>query len=206
MKKQYWLGVLVVLVIGCSNKKFETIRKYDDNKQLKEEYILRKEDAIKHGIYKKYRAGKLAEEGTYENGQLEGIYIFYYDNGQKEIEATYQAGEYVGGYISYFKNGKIEQEGTYNTAHQMEGIWKTYYPNGQVRETVTMQAGVEDGIFVEYHENGHKKTEGIYVPSQFGIEDGGVENGELKEYDETGKLVTIKDCKMGHCKTTWKAE
>jgi len=51
---------------------------------------------------------------------------------------------------------------------------------------------------VEYHPNGSLKAEGQYLNGDF-------EQGELKLYDETGRLVRIMDCEQGVCRTRWQA-
>jgi len=40
-----------------------------------------------------YENGNKKEMGTYKNGELEGPYTTWYENGQKELEGTYRNGK-----------------------------------------------------------------------------------------------------------------
>ncbi len=51
----------------------------------------------------------------------------------------------------------------------------------------------------EYHPNGQLKAEGYY-------KNGDKEEGLLKLYNETGKLVKTMNCNSGICRTVWKAK
>ena len=66
-----------------------------------------------------------------------------------------------------------------------------------------MHNNTESGPFTEYWPNGNLMTEGVYME----IEEGeSAENGELKEYDESGRLIRIAECENGVCRTKWKLE
>jgi antitoxin component YwqK of YwqJK toxin-antitoxin module len=111
----------------------------------------------------------------------------------------YRNGQYHGKYQKFFENGqlKIEQEFADGA---MQGFSLRYYPNGVLEEKVTICDNEENGPFWEYWENGNLKTEGNYAPS----EEASLEQGELKEYDESGQLIRIADCNKGVCPTHWK--
>ena len=57
----------------------EVVRTYHDNKQLKEEYCLINNKI--EGLYKNYCDEKLYKICNYVNGQLNGEFKQYYENG-----------------------------------------------------------------------------------------------------------------------------
>ena len=197
-------SLIVGILISC-NSPYEEMVSKDDAGNLVSSYTIRKEDGVKEGVYQLYIEGIISEKGEYKDGKQEGIRTLFYKSGKKQVEETYVNGN-ITAKKTYFENGTLKSEGQYDEAVAMSGKWKYYYQNGTIKEIVTFKNNVEDGVFVEYYENGNKKAEGTYVPMSFGIEVEGKEDGELKEYNEKGELVTKKQCKTGICKVIWTAE
>lgn len=193
---------------SCGKKEFEVIKRYDAAGTLQEEYTIRISTATQHGAYTKYYADKkLQETGFYKNGVQDSLRIIYHANGNKQVEEYYADGKIGGVYKAYFETGQLEEEGGYDAESTMRGKWKYYYPSGKLKEVITFHNNVENGPFIQYHPNGKKQAEGTYVPFALGaVEEEGVEQGELKEYDINGELIIIKDCNLGRCKTTWSKE
>ncbi len=158
----------------------------------------RREDGLKEGIFRMFdEEGRLYEQSTYEQGRLHGLRILFFPDGDTLSVETHKSGQYQGPYRLYHENGRLELKGQY-IDNVMAGSWERYYPNGQLRERVRFQDNQENGPFVEYHPNGSLKAEGQYLNGDF-------EQGELKLYDETGRLVRIMDCEQGVCRTRWQA-
>jgi len=193
------LGVFVLFQIFCKQNPLETVENRDAEGRL-ERWQRRKTDFAKEGLYQRFAAnGILLEEANYVNDTLEGERKYFYPNGTVESIERYRRGQYHGKYQKFYENGQlqIEQEFVNGT---MQGLSLRYYPNGVLEEKVTIRDNEENGPFWEYWENGNLKTEGNYAPS----EDGNLEQGELKEYDESGQLVRIAHCDKGVCPTRWK--
>ena len=70
---------------------------------------------------------------TYKNGNRDGRYATWYENGQKKDEGIYKGGKKEGLWISWFENGKIKYNGNYINDKN-------------------------DGEFIEGEENGDQKT------------------------------------------------
>lgn len=201
----FFLRLGVVLLVAfqtfCTQNPIETTEARNDRGQL-ERWQRRKDNFAKEGLYQRFSPeGKLLEEAHYVADSLEGERKYFFPNGTIESIERYQKGQIHGKYQTFYENGqlKIEQE-FLNGA--LSGLSLRYYPNGTIQEKVTLKDNVENGPFSEYHENGNLKTEGIYAPNEDGDE--GLEQGELKEYDSTGQVVRIADCKDGMCLTRWK--
>lgn len=198
----YWLTAAILLLSHsfCKPKNaVETIETLDAEGRL-ERYQRRTSDSAKEGLYQKFRPDKtLLEESHYRNDTLEGERKYFYPNGKVESVEQYKRGVIEGKFQKFYENGALRVEQTYvNGALNGESIG--FYPNGVVSERVTLRNNEEDGPFTEYYENGKIKAEGTYIPG----DDGPLENGELKEYDESGTLVRIAECVSGTCTTKWK--
>jgi antitoxin component YwqK of YwqJK toxin-antitoxin module len=189
--------LLLFSISACNTETIDTQNEYGQRVR----YERRKDDFAKHGRFVRYHDnGKLAEEATYANDTLEGERRLFYPGGQLESVEIYTKGVLNGPFRRYHENGALYIEQEFRNG-VMEGFSLRYYPNGQLEEKVTIRNNEEDGPFVEYYENGKKKAEGSYI-----FDEEALEQGELKEYDESGELIRIADCERGICRTRWKKE
>ena len=194
-------GVFLFCLVYCGNSPVETVEHRDERGQL-ERFERRKKDYAKEGLYQRFASsGQLLEEARYSNDTLHGERKYFYANGTVESIEHYSNGVFHGKYQKFYETGSIQVEQEFVNG-ALEGLNIAYYPNGVVKEKVTLRNNEEDGPFTEYYENGALKAEGRYIPG----ENVAVEQGELREYDETGQLVRIADCQSGICRTRWKKE
>jgi antitoxin component YwqK of YwqJK toxin-antitoxin module len=201
MKFTLQILLFSIFLWACNQSDIEIIEIKDNNQQLVEQYQQSKKDKAKVGFYKKFGANNtLIEEATYINGQLDGKQNFYYQNGKLEITQTYLHGRLNGKYQKFYENGKVSIEQDYVNG-VMDGFSIAYYENGNMKEKVTMKENEENGPFTEYHENGNLKAEGTYMTPDDTDFVGNKEQGELKLYDENGKLEKVMMCELGVCKT-----
>ncbi len=150
------------------------------------------------GAYERHSAeGILIEEAFYRQGQLDSLRVLFYEKGDTQVVEHYRLGQFEGEYRYYYENGQLQLVGNYVDG-AMEGKWRKYYDDGTLMETVTFRDNEENGPFVEYYPNGNLKAEGAYLQGDF-------EQGELKLYDEEGRLIRKMQCEKGICRTTWVA-
>ena len=69
--------------------------------------------------------GKLNEEGN-----RQGLWVSYYDNGTKWSESYYDNGIVDGHSITFFPNGKVRYIGEYKQGEK-SGVWKFYDESGE---------------------------------------------------------------------------
>lgn len=187
--------------LACVNSPVETVEHRNERGQM-ERFERRKKDFAKEGLYQRFSSdGGLLEEAHYRNDTLDGERKYFYPGGKPESTEQYQKGVYHGKYRKFYENGTLQLEQEFVNG-VLEGLSIAYYPSGVVKEKVMLRDNAENGPFTEYYENGVLKAEGSYIPG----EDLPLEQGELKEYDETGQLVRIADCQSGICRTRWKKE
>ncbi|MFN0214006.1 MAG: hypothetical protein ACKVT2_07095 [Saprospiraceae bacterium] len=196
-----WSAVFVlVFQTFCTQNPLETIEGKNDRGQL-ERWQRRKDNLTKEGLFQRFsQEGVLLEEAHYHADSLDGERKYYTPDGKLESIERYQNNKIHGKFQSFYADGRVKIEQDFLQG-ALTGYSIRYYPNGNVQEKVMLKDNVENGPFTEYHENGNLKTEGTYVPNE---ENDGVEDGELKEYDETGQLIRIADCRNGTCLTRWK--
>jgi antitoxin component YwqK of YwqJK toxin-antitoxin module len=135
-----------------------------------------------------FLSGKREESGRYVKGQRHGPWYIFNEDGSVRIQILYENDQYV----------KDKKE---------NGVFKEYYEDDQPKSEVMWKSGRKQGPFKEYHANGHwmerpvkvgpaerpksdmervlegqtVKREGTYVNDLL--------EGEVKEYDESGRLV-----------------
>lgn len=194
------LAIFLMSNSACKENPKETVETHDDDGRL-ERFQRNKKDFAKEGLYQKLSPeGVLIEEAHYHLNVLEGERKYFFPGGAVESIENYKNGQIHGKYLKFFENGspRITQEFVEGA---MQGLSIRYYPNGTIEERVTIKDNEENGPFQEYYENGNLKVEGNYAPSDT---ESALEQGELKEYDESGQLVRIADCVDGRCTTRWK--
>lgn len=194
------IALVAILLASCNSTPVETTEAKNDRGQL-ERWQRRKDTFVKEGLYQRLSPeGALLEEAHYKGDSLEGERKYFFANGNSESVENYRNNKLDGKFRAFYESGQLKIEQDFANG-AMTGMSIRYYPNGQVEEKVTMKDNVENGPFSEYYENGKLKTEGVYAPNNEGD---GLEEGELKEYDDNGQLIRIADCKSGMCLTRWK--
>lgn len=164
--------------------------------------------------------GKLKSESVYQNGEPEGRMIFYFPDGKKEIEGGMVNGDRDGTWYYFNKDGTVQLQVLYAKGQLLKerkenGVFKEYYDDEQLLSEVTYKKGKREGPFAEYYDNGRwemkpmqpdpvlgtpndvervlrgqtKKKEGSYINDLL--------EGEVKEYDEKGKVVKVTRYQAG---------
>ena len=156
--------------------------------------------------------GQLKSQATYVNGLAEGQMTFYHPNGSKEIGGVVVQGVRNGTWLYFNSDGSLQLQALYKNGELVKerkenGTFKDHFDDEQLKSEETFKSGKREGKFTEYHHNGKwelktvpadpikgtpedmerilvgqtKKREGTYKNDLL--------EGELKEYDEKGKLV-----------------
>jgi len=198
--------------------------KLDDESSKKtfiptKEFFCRMKNGVKNGDYIKYNEDYIKiEEGTFLNGKQEGMWYYYFKEGNLDSKGKYIQGDGSnlgntgiprngrnGLWISYHKNGNLAQEAIYKNG-LIEGSFKSYYENGKLQEESTMINDLENGISKYYYENGNLQEETNYFEGEkdgkgkIYYDDGSIKTeytakkglleGKCKHYYETGKIKT----------------
>ncbi len=180
-------------VIPCYSQTFEisngdTINYTDANGKQQGHWVIynRMRKRKKMG----YTDDQIIEEGKYVNGERQGIWIGYHNNGVVKYEITFKD-DFPNGYAKfYYKSGSINEEG-YRELNKWVGKYLYYYENGQIAyDFFYDNNGERQGKQLYYHENGNIMVSGNW--------DSGKESGLLKEYYENGSLKSERTYSDGY--------
>ena len=67
-----------------------------------------------------------------EDGEIDGLYISWYGNGQKDFERTYKDGYHHGFWIRWYPNGQKQKEATWKDGNMIS--IKVWNEDGSVKE------------------------------------------------------------------------
>lgn len=123
-----------------------------------------------------FENGEIKGTGTFVNGQLEGLRIQYYSNGQKRTEKQYKGAYPHGISKEFYEDGTLKQTGEF-VDNKENGTWIAYYPNGNKHAVLTFENGIQQGPYFEYDQE-DKLTRQFYF-----------RNGKADYSDEFRNLV-----------------
>ena len=159
-------------------------------------------------LYKGYYPnGKIKLVGGLDNGQKNGIYREYDEEGNIINGYIYQKdtliaegiisgyGIYEGEWTYYFKSGAVKAKGAYENSKK-EGKWKYYYSNGKLEQEGTFKDNKQSGNWSWYYSNGQLKRKEFYNKDQ-------LLDGTVYEYDSLGNEMTKGDYYNGLQEGDW---
>ena len=116
----------------------------------------------REGMWFEYLDGKIVSKKEYKNGEYDGIYQVFYENGQIQYDGQTKNNEFVGLWKMYYPNGGIKEIGNYDNGLSV-GLWKWYYPtDNQLKSIVNYIDGKPDGLNIGYYQNGNIKHKAYY--------------------------------------------
>ena len=72
------------------------------------------------------------KRGNFKNGEREGTWVGYHENGQLWIKGYYKNNKREGTWVSYHENGQLRSRGNYKDGER-EGTWVFYNDIGNKR-------------------------------------------------------------------------
>jgi len=109
----------------------------------------------------KWSDGTVKSEGAYAmTGLKNGLWKFYYPNGNLEAEGTYN-GQHSPKTIEVIhqrRGSAIEDEGA-----MRDGKWTFYYSNGQKKGEIVYEEGCPTGTLQKWYKTGEKMEESEYI-------------------------------------------
>ncbi len=84
---------------------------------------------------------------TFKDGEIDGLWTKWYENGQMSSEVTYKDGKEDGKCTLWYKNGQKKSEVTYKDGKE-DGVWPVWYENGQKNWEGTYKDGVKVGEWI----------------------------------------------------------
>jgi len=123
MKKILLTILPLLLIVGCSKVEgkqdlIPDVKTYRNGNIKSITYHKKSRTGIEKIKYEEYfENGQKFEEGTYKDGELEGLFTWWYVNGKKREEGTWKNGEYDGKSTSWYENGQKMIEGTFKDGY-----------------------------------------------------------------------------------------
>lgn len=153
---------------------------YYDGYSVQAEYTLKNGEL--NGTFKSYyQNGNIMKTGNYINGKENGLFKEYNEEGSIKIEYTMKNGELNGAFKTYYENGKVKKTGNYINGKE-HGNFSEYDEYGNMDATYTKINDEYDGLLTIY-ENGKVIQKINYI--------NGVKNGIYTEftYDDNDSLL-----------------
>ncbi|MBR4267424.1 MAG: toxin-antitoxin system YwqK family antitoxin [Bacteroidales bacterium] len=136
---------------------------------------------IQQGVWTYYyRNGNIKYSLTYVNGVVSGPAKVYYPSGIVQEEGTWDNGHWVGDYKFFYSNGKLAQDFDYDNDGSRNGVQKYYFESGKLRISGIWENDKRNGLLAEYYDSGKLRSESQWV--------NGVSHGVTKVYYEKGTL------------------
>ncbi len=132
---------LISVFISCSGKKTseitnnqstEIIARYE-NGSMKTVRVFQEIDGEKVWVSEVHYHPNATKsmEGKIKNGERDGEWISWYDDGKIWSKGNFKNGKRVGMGFVYFPNGKVQIEGPYREGNRT-GVWRSYNDQGNL--------------------------------------------------------------------------
>ena len=96
-----------------------------------------------------------------EAGEKDGLFEWYYKNGQLESKGNWNDGKRDGLFESYYENGQLAGKVNYKDGKE-DGLRESYYENGQLWFIKNFKDGELHGLSETYFEDGSKYDDACY--------------------------------------------
>jgi hypothetical protein len=113
----------------------------------------------KQGYWEKYDEDNI-EKGNYVDGKEEGIWEYFYPNGQLSMKGSYKNGEYNGKWVFFHEDGSLDQKGSFKNGERY-GEW-SWYENNLLHSKCSFKNGKANGIWEFYNEDGSLRSKSLY--------------------------------------------
>ena len=112
-----------------------------------------------------YANGQKLSQGQYNGDNEEGLWKAWYENGKIKGETGFDDGELSGVYRYYYEsNGNLRTE-FFQKDEIPYGTWKNWYENGQLKDEMKYNTNgtIKYGIYSTYYVNGDLESQSEYV-------------------------------------------
>lgn len=151
----------------------------DGNPESEETYL----NSLQEGHAKYWKKGVVSKEGTYVNGEYDGVWISNFPTGELNAKVNYKVGKLEGEAVYYFKTGPVSQKGQY-LDDEKSGIWLNFDENGDTASVLNFKNDRMDGE-ARYYKEGKLSKKGKYNK--------GTKIYVWTEYDKRGKELSVQD-------------
>ncbi|MBT3750915.1 MAG: hypothetical protein HOB84_05995 [Candidatus Marinimicrobia bacterium] len=143
-----------------------------------------------HGEYVEYFQNDTPKEkGQYVDGEKDGTWFLWGDNGVLILEENYKRGKFDGEQKYFLSDGSPKKSQLYSLG-QLNGETREWYPHGTLRVYQNYKLDKLVGVMKSWYENGNPKAEISYH--------NGSQQGHALSWWENGNLKLAAAKKDGH--------
>ena len=194
-----YVFVLIVFISSChSRPRKDIIEKWENGKSKVAFTYDNPSDTLSYLREDYYKNGKLSMKGSYINGFKDGLWQWWFENGNKQDEAIFKHDAYIKERKHWREDGKqdyIEIIDGECISECCDGKNVMYDKNGVKLVEYTMKNGAKNGAGVSYYPNGKIRRKFIYV--------NGKKEGETVDFDEAGRIASIGNFKDDKSDGLW---
>jgi len=180
MKRLLLIVLPLLLIVGCSSPEpinYETAL-------IERDGVFYTKDTNKPysgpGIHIYDEWWKTKSEGIFKDGEKDGLWTSWYENGQKDEEVVYKDGEEHGLVTNWYENGQKSEKITMRYG-KLDGLYKRWHRNGKKWSEGVFKDGERDGLWNRWHDNGQKWSEQTYKDGELNFSKCWDEDGNEKE-------------------------
>jgi len=156
--------IILLFIFSCNgiNKK---ITKWDNGRDKAILTFLNPNDTLTYLKEDFYKSGQPFSKGMYVGGKKNGLWDWWYLNGNKKDEATFDTGTYIIQRKHWFENGNLKQveiitgDSSYGNCDCFDGHVTNYYENGIVKDESIYFNGKRDSEYIFRYDNGQIKKQ-----------------------------------------------
>jgi antitoxin component YwqK of YwqJK toxin-antitoxin module len=150
-------------------------------------------------------------------GLKQGLFKDFYDNDQAKTEGNYKDDKKDGIFKEYSMDGRVIKKEEYRNGELLVAqkkeedkfeVKRQYYETGATKIVGTYKKGVPEGVFRQYDEKGNLAGTKVYhagkVLREGKMDEQGREQGEWKEFYESGHVKSIGNYIDGKREGNWK--
>ncbi len=171
----------------------DSVTKILSKPELKEKYQaeILNGDTVKNGAYNTYfeTSEQVKLAGVYLNGQKNGAFISYYENGNIKWERSYTKGLQLGKETFFYSDGRESYHADYDLIENLKVRFTKYFTDNTKRAECTLENNKIQGAYSEYFRTGK-----IASITEFS---GGEKNGKFQTYYENGLIQEKGSFKNG---------
>ena len=146
-----------------------------------------------------YLSGQIQMSGTYKSirpDNKDGHFIYYYENGKKQMECFYDNNVLDGPLNEWYDSGQQKTAQFYKN-DDLDGAYTSWRENGGYELQAHYSAGKKHGYFVSYYNNGQKARNDLYDNDVLVEGQCFTPEGEPTEYFPYVKLPQFQEGRQG---------
>jgi len=191
MRQLIPLGIFLILVSCGQTEVKEIISTYDNGEPEVIFFYKVKGDTLTYRKERFFKSGKCMYTGHVIKGVKDGVWTWWYENGNKKDQCKYKNGFYADTVYHWFSNGQLSQieivpenKISYNNSCSCNGTIIRYFESGRLKEQFNSVQGKIIGKYRSFDENG-----GWDVATY----KDGIMHGDVHEHnlDSTGDLSIV---------------